>query len=1003
MGTGYAIPASSNGANHFYADTRRHTAQRGSVENINKLGMNVGLTDKQIPNGQHPYSQSHVHTHQDTNHESEAEHEGLDSASHLPPSRSISKRLGSTRPQGMQRRISVGLPTHLRLEGKGYGLPSARKAKFAAPLDPKRRNWITWTELLSSILLSLPYVSVNIFNDHIVPKPQRGNPVSGSQPTETLDEFPVRPNSEWRQASSLFTTLAITAATLIISGLVGKARQIQATTDQHHPSANRNKSQSPWANGTIFQWARGVSARLSSVALPLFAVSCLGGQRVALLMLILIFSGIITVGESVATLTDVKGWKQLSIYRRWTLIFLVAQAVFDFTFPEHPSGQAVVAAGYLAISFSVLALPPPFPTIISDATPRNQSGKPATASVVLSSGIETPTAPEVSSLKKSTASPLISSSNDINTTLEAGVFSVLLSILAYVFSNLSEGTFSLQSCCWFLLTVCLLAMSLLMAQPQSLQENKGLGLLFGLITSSAASSVFRHSATRLLAGQSLLTVLAFLAVQIDVPILLALSSQADQRNDSRHQNPVSTVHNDDYSRFTQYLLMAFHKWPLLHSILIEKDSRRIFYFMCLNFAFMLIQTFYGVATGSLGLLSDSVHMFFDCLALIVGLCAAVMSKWPPSTRFPYGYSKIDTLAGFANGIFLMLISIEIVYEAVERLAEGSEMQRIGELLTVSTLGLAVNLVGVTAFGHAHHGHSHHGESGHGHSHHDHSHHDHSHHNHDHDHLHNDHSHHDHSHHNHSHHDHPHHDHINGEHDRPYEENGVERLSHESNDRSISVNQPAANHEQSHRPEANGYLHASPIPSPYSSVPATPSKPLHTHSPTHKSSSHHQHHHHGHGNENMHGIYLHVLADTLGSVAVVGSTLLIHFYGWSGFDPLASCLIAILIFASAIPLVKSSARTLLLTIPENTEFDLREALAGVSALRGVTGYAAPKFWLEEGDERKVLGVIHITAARGADMEDLKERAVTYLRSKRMDILVQVEREGTSRCWCRAKAG
>lgn len=68
---------------------------------------------------------------------------------------------------------------------------------------------------------------------------------------------------------------------------------------------------------------------------------------------------------------------------------------------------------------------------------------------------------------------------------------------------------------------------------------------------------------------------------------------------------------------------------------------------------MLVQTFYGIASGSLGLLSDSIHMFFDCIALVVGLCAAVMSKWPPSTRFPYGYGKMDTLAGFANGIFLM--------------------------------------------------------------------------------------------------------------------------------------------------------------------------------------------------------------------------------------------------------------------------------------------------------------------------------------------------------------
>jgi zinc transporter 5/7 len=68
---------------------------------------------------------------------------------------------------------------------------------------------------------------------------------------------------------------------------------------------------------------------------------------------------------------------------------------------------------------------------------------------------------------------------------------------------------------------------------------------------------------------------------------------------------------------------------------------------------MLVQLTYGFLTRSLGLLSDSIHMLFDCFALLVGLCAAVLSKWPPSIRFPYGYGKVDTLAGFANGIFLM--------------------------------------------------------------------------------------------------------------------------------------------------------------------------------------------------------------------------------------------------------------------------------------------------------------------------------------------------------------
>jgi zinc transporter 5/7 len=90
----------------------------------------------------------------------------------------------------------------------------------------------------------------------------------------------------------------------------------------------------------------------------------------------------------------------------------------------------------------------------------------------------------------------------------------------------------------------------------------------------------------------------------------------------------------------------------------------------------------------------------------------------------------------------------------------------------------------------------------------------------------------------------------------------------------------------------------------------------------------------------------ISSPTLGSVAVVISTLLVHFYGWSGFDPLASFFIAVLIFASAIPLVISSAKTLLLTVPADVEYTLRDTLAGVSGLRGVVGYSGPRFWVED---------------------------------------------------------
>ena len=341
---------------------------------------------------------------------------------------------------------------------------------------------------------------------------------------------------------------------------------------------------------------------------------------------------------------------------------------------------------------------------------------------------------------------------------------------------------------------------------------------------------------------------------------------------------------------------------------------------------MIVQAFYGFATDSLGLLSDSIHMFFDCIALGLGLFAAVASKWPPTQRFPYGFGKIETLAGFGNGVFLMLISIEIILEAAERLKEGHETKRLAELFVVSTLGLAVNLVGMACFGHHHHGHDH---GGHGHDH-----------SHDHGHSHDEKKHdHDHS---HSHHDHDHHDHA-------------------------------------------------PLTPLLPATPATPAAHSHAHS---------------HTNENMRGIFLHVLADTMGSAAVIVSTILIHFLGWPGWDPLASVLIAVLIFLSSIPLVASCARRLLLAVPDDVEYKLRETLAGVSDLRGVKKCCVPRFWMvervdENGEE--IMGVMHVLASRGADLDDVRERTRRFLSGRSADVVVQVERGGAGRCWCAGQEG
>lgn len=167
---------------------------------------------------------------------------------------------------------------------------------------------------------------------------------------------------------------------------------------------------------------------------------------------------------------------------------------------------------------------------------------------------------------------------------------------------------------------------------------------------------------------------------------------------------------------------------------------------------------------------------------------------------------------------------------------------------------------------------------------------------------------------------------------------------------------------------------------------------------------------------MHGIYLHVAADAGGSLAVILSTVLTLWYPWYLWDPLATILIAILIFLAAVPLVQSSAKKLLLVIPDDLEYGLKNALQDLVTLRGVIGYAVPRFWVEEeeaddghghdhghshggaGGKKRILGVVHVQVARMAEPEEVREAVVEFFRERDMFVIVQVEREGEGRCWC-----
>jgi cobalt-zinc-cadmium efflux system protein len=87
--------------------------------------------------------------------------------------------------------------------------------------------------------------------------------------------------------------------------------------------------------------------------------------------------------------------------------------------------------------------------------------------------------------------------------------------------------------------------------------------------------------------------------------------------------------------------------------------------------------------------------------------------------------------------------------------------------------------------------------------------------------------------------------------------------------------------------------------------------------------------------NVRGAFLHAVGDTLSSLAVIISSLVIMFTGYNWIDPLVAALIGILIIRSAYGLVRDSTNILLEATPKQLELEkVAESIQSIAGVKGV---------------------------------------------------------------------
>ncbi len=124
------------------------------------------------------------------------------------------------------------------------------------------------------------------------------------------------------------------------------------------------------------------------------------------------------------------------------------------------------------------------------------------------------------------------------------------------------------------------------------------------------------------------------------------------------------------------------------------NSNRLALALGLTLAFVFVEAGAGFFANSLALLTDAAHNLTDVLALALSWQALRLAARPASADNTFGHHRAGILAALVNSTTLVLISLGVFYEAIQRFSETRPVNS-GILVGVGLLALLVN--GLTAW------------------------------------------------------------------------------------------------------------------------------------------------------------------------------------------------------------------------------------------------------------------------------------------------------------------
>lgn len=98
----------------------------------------------------------------------------------------------------------------------------------------------------------------------------------------------------------------------------------------------------------------------------------------------------------------------------------------------------------------------------------------------------------------------------------------------------------------------------------------------------------------------------------------------------------------------------------------------------------------GILSGSLSIISEAIHSLSDFFASVLTFFSVMKSSQPADSDHPYGHGKYEDMAGFIEGLLIVLAAIFIFVEATKKIISG-EYGSSENVLGIAVMSVAVVL------------------------------------------------------------------------------------------------------------------------------------------------------------------------------------------------------------------------------------------------------------------------------------------------------------------------